>query len=111
MESRCARVRCKVDPILGEAPDQYLLNVQRPATDETDPVDAGCKAVNVQAPQSDAVGRGREVDDNAVRPRYNHVPNFLIAQYGNRLGDSHRAKPAWIEAIDFAEGGGLGDGT
>src|SRR5258708_4038992 len=66
VELRCAGSRNEDDPVAGEVPDQHLLDVQRPATDEPDPLAARASPLDVEPAQRDFVA-GADVDDNSVR--------------------------------------------
>ena len=86
--------------------------MQGGAGKKPDSIDTGPsrRAVDIDTMQNDDVGR-RRVDDDAIHRRIQHTCLNVLAGDRHGFGDGHPAEAAWIDAIDFAAGGGFRDCT
>jgi len=98
-----------LDAIAREPVDAAVLHGKGSALKESDAVEPGAGAVDVEPAQHDMDAGG--VDEDAVGPGREHAAEAALVDDGDRLGDGDGAEAAGVEDADLTTGGGLRDGA
>ena len=112
---RCVLVYIDVDTCVVKAEDKAVLDIEVLTTDEVDAVDSGVarpqKSIQSEVAQDHNI-RGARRYSNAVGASHENR-RYLTATTinGDGFSDGKGTKTTWIQSVNFASGGRLGDGA